>query len=47
VLLATYDEAQGPQLYSIETSGVCVRYFGTAVGKGRQVMAGEIAGLTD
>lgn len=36
ILLATLDP-NGPQLYGIEPSGSYVRYFGTAVGKGRQV----------
>eukprot|EP00891_Asterochloris_glomerata_P004683 jgi/Astpho2/4683/Aster-00244 len=34
-LLAVYDE-KGPQLYLVEPSGVSARFFGTAVGKGRQ-----------
>merc|ERR1711994_664734 len=32
-----YDESElGPQLYLIEPSGECLRYFGIAVGKGSQ-----------
>ena len=30
-------DKNGPQLYTIEPSGACTRYFGNAVGKGRQV----------
>ncbi|KAK9804513.1 hypothetical protein WJX73_002043 [Symbiochloris irregularis] len=35
VMLATMDRA-GPQLYVIDPSGTAYRYFGAAVGKGRQ-----------
>jgi len=36
-LLAVYDEsALGPQLYCVEPSGECLRYFATAVGKNAQ-----------
>jgi len=35
-LLATYDEATGPELYTIQPSGVCHRYYASAVGKGKQ-----------
>lgn len=34
-LLATYD-TEGPQLYVIEPTGIALRFFGAAVGKGRQ-----------
>jgi len=43
-LLAVYDD-EGPQLYQIEASGVGLRYFGTAVGKGRQGAKTEIERL--
>jgi len=43
-LLATYDH-DGPQLYGIETSGIAYRYFGTALGKGRQLAKTEIERL--
>jgi 20S proteasome subunit alpha 7 len=33
LLLASYDEACGPQLHQIEPSGSCQRYFATAAGK--------------
>merc|ERR1711957_534614 len=33
-LLASYTE-DGPQLYSIDTSGVSARFFATAMGKGK------------
>ena len=42
--IATYD-ANGPQLYLVEPSGVAHRYFGTAVGKGRQSVKTEIERL--
>lgn len=35
-LLACYDESDGPQLYMIDPSGECHKYFGIAVGKGQQ-----------
>jgi hypothetical protein len=34
-ILGGYDR-DGPQLYMIEPSGVAYRYFGAAIGKGRQ-----------
>lgn len=43
-LLAIYD-AEGPQLFQIEASGNSHRYFGTAVGKGRQTAKTEIERL--
>ncbi|KAF8062974.1 PAG1 [Scenedesmus sp. PABB004] len=43
-LLAVYDKA-GPQLYLVEPSGVAHRYFGTAVGQGRQSVKTEIERL--
>jgi len=36
VLLGCYDK-NGPQLYAMDPLGTCLRYFGAAVGKGRQV----------
>ncbi|KAK9914969.1 hypothetical protein WJX75_003096 [Coccomyxa subellipsoidea] len=44
VLLAAYDDS-GPQLYVVEPSGNCHRFFGTAVGKGRQAAKTEIERL--
>mmetsp|Transcript_9256 Transcript_9256/g.32156 ORF Transcript_9256/g.32156 Transcript_9256/m.32156 type:complete len:249 (+) Transcript_9256:199-945(+) len=44
VLLATYDK-DGPSLYLLETSGEAHRYFGTAIGKGRQGAKTEIEKL--
>ncbi|ESR43681.1 proteasome subunit alpha type [Citrus sinensis] len=35
VILGGYDR-DGPQLYMIEPSGISYRYFGAAIGKGRQ-----------
>ncbi|KAK9844201.1 hypothetical protein WJX81_007837 [Elliptochloris bilobata] len=43
-LLAVYDD-DGPQLYLIEPSGAGHRFFGTAVGKGRQAAKTEIERL--
>eukprot|EP00475_Leptophrys_vorax_P038737 TRINITY_DN6890_c0_g1_i4.p1 TRINITY_DN6890_c0_g1~~TRINITY_DN6890_c0_g1_i4.p1 ORF type:complete len:292 (-),score=25.73 TRINITY_DN6890_c0_g1_i4:64-939(-) len=44
VLLAGYDR-DGPQLYAIEPSGVSYRYYGTALGKGKQAAKTEIEKL--
>ncbi|KAG1338278.1 putative Proteasome subunit alpha type-3 [Cocos nucifera] len=44
VLLGGYDR-DGPQLYMIEPSGVSYRYFGAAIGKGRQAAKTEIEKL--
>uniref|UniRef100_A0A0D6R5R7 Proteasome subunit alpha type n=1 Tax=Araucaria cunninghamii TaxID=56994 RepID=A0A0D6R5R7_ARACU len=44
VILGGYDR-EGPQLYMIEPSGVAYRYFGAAIGKGRQAAKTEIEKL--
>lgn len=44
-LLAVHDKEAGPQLYLVEPSGVANRFFGTAVGKGRQSVKTEIERL--
>lgn len=44
ILLATFG-SQGPELYVVETSGIAHRYYGTAVGKGRQAAKTEIEKL--
>lgn len=44
VILAGYDR-EGPQLYMVEPSGVSYRYFGAAIGKGRQAAKTEIEKL--
>ncbi|KAF6261749.1 20S proteasome alpha subunit G [Scenedesmus sp. NREL 46B-D3] len=44
-LLAVHDKAAGPQLYLVEPSGIAHRYYGTAVGKGRQSVKTEIERL--
>lgn len=36
VLLSIYDDMNGPQLYMIDTSGECYRYFAIAIGKSAQ-----------
>uniref|UniRef100_A0A0E0FUR5 Proteasome subunit alpha type n=1 Tax=Oryza nivara TaxID=4536 RepID=A0A0E0FUR5_ORYNI len=44
VILGGYDR-DGPQLYMIEPSGVSYKYFGAALGKGRQAAKTEIEKL--
>lgn len=44
VLFAVYD-VDGPALYLVEPNGVSQRYFGTAVGKGRQAAKTEVEKL--
>ncbi|GBG70095.1 hypothetical protein CBR_g5726 [Chara braunii] len=44
VILGCYDKEE-PQLWMIEPSGVAYRYFGTAIGKGRQAAKTEIEKL--
>ncbi|KAF8370017.1 hypothetical protein HHK36_031956 [Tetracentron sinense] len=44
VILGGYDR-DGPQLYMVEPSGVSHRYFGAAIGKGRQAAKTEIEKL--
>jgi len=44
-IMAVHDKAAGPQLYMVEPSGTAHRYFGTAVGKGRQAAKTEIERL--
>eukprot|EP00850_Spirogloea_muscicola_P017234 SM000146S00954 [mRNA] locus=s146:121896:124517:+ [translate_table: standard] len=44
VILGGVDK-DGPQLYMIEPTGVSYRYFGTAIGKGRQAAKTEIEKL--
>ncbi|KAK4346123.1 hypothetical protein RND71_036299 [Anisodus tanguticus] len=44
VILGGYDR-DGPQLYLVEPSGVSYRYFGAAIGKGRQAAKTEIEKL--
>lgn len=43
-ILGGFDR-EGPQLYMIEPSGVAYRYFGAAIGKGRQAAKTEIEKL--
>ncbi|CAM9412453.1 unnamed protein product [Chrysoparadoxa australica] len=46
VLMAAYDEEdKQPYLYAVEPSGVSYRYFGCAIGKGRQGAKTEIEKL--
>ncbi|KAF2291767.1 hypothetical protein GH714_035522 [Hevea brasiliensis] len=44
VILGGYDR-DGPQLYMIEPSGISYRYFGAAIGKGKQAAKTEIEKL--
>ncbi|CAN1253229.1 Proteasome subunit alpha type-3 [Linum perenne] len=44
VILGGYDR-DGPQLYMIEPSGISHRYFGAAIGKGKQAAKTEIEKL--
>mmetsp|Transcript_36135 Transcript_36135/g.80415 ORF Transcript_36135/g.80415 Transcript_36135/m.80415 type:complete len:250 (-) Transcript_36135:623-1372(-) len=44
ILLATYDQ-NGPQLHVVDPSGTSYRYYGAAVGKGRQAARNEIEKL--
>ncbi|GMP91628.1 hypothetical protein CsSME_00042240 [Camellia sinensis var. sinensis] len=44
VILGGYDR-EGPQLYMIEPSGISYRYFGAAIGKGKQAAKTEIEKL--
>ncbi|KAF5750338.1 proteasome subunit alpha type-3-like [Tripterygium wilfordii] len=44
VILGGYDR-DGPQLYMVEPSGVSYRYFGAAIGKGRQAAKTEVEKL--
>nr|KJB55440.1 hypothetical protein B456_009G076300 [Gossypium raimondii] len=44
VILGGYDR-DGPQLYMVEPSGISYRYFGAAVGKGKQAAKTEIEKL--
>lgn len=45
ILMATYDKSQGPALHVIEPSGTSFRFYGAAVGKGRQLARNEIEKL--
>jgi len=44
-LLACYDEHDGPQLYMIDPSGECQKYFAMAIGKGQQAARVELEKL--
>lgn len=45
VILTTWTEENGPEMYSIETSGVSFGYFGCATGKAKQAAKTEIEKL--
>jgi len=42
VLLATYDDAHGPQLYTIDPVGTAYRYFGAAIAKQKAAAKTEL-----
>ncbi|GLT44740.1 hypothetical protein SLA2020_186200 [Shorea laevis] len=44
IILGGYDR-EGPQLYMVEPSGISYRYFGAAIGKGKQLAKTEIEKL--
>jgi len=45
LILGSWDQDSGPQMYMIEPSGLCYGYFATAVGKGRAAAKGELEKL--
>ena len=45
ILMSTYDKSNGPALHVIDPSGTSFRYYGAAVGKGRQLARNEIEKL--
>lgn len=45
VIIASYDEYNGPALHMIDASGQCYGYFGCASGKERQMARNEIEKL--
>jgi len=42
VVLSSYDKNDGPQMFSIEPSGVCYGYHGCTIGKAKQAAKTEI-----
>eukprot|EP00455_Lapot_gusevi_P052550 TRINITY_DN800_c0_g1_i1.p1 TRINITY_DN800_c0_g1~~TRINITY_DN800_c0_g1_i1.p1 ORF type:complete len:258 (+),score=60.37 TRINITY_DN800_c0_g1_i1:75-848(+) len=45
VLLGSFDNEAGPQLYMVEPTGVCNRYYASAIGKNKQGAKGELEKL--
>ena len=45
VVLTTWTEEKGPEMYCIEPSGVSFGYFGCAIGKAKQAAKTEIEKL--
>ncbi|KRT82017.1 hypothetical protein AMK59_5958, partial [Oryctes borbonicus] len=45
VILGTYDEIDGPQMYMIDPSGVSYGYYGCAIGKAKQSAKTEVEKL--
>lgn len=46
IIIASYDEFNGPALHMIDASGQCYGYFGCAAGKERQMARNEIEKLS-
>jgi len=46
VIIASYDEFNGPALHMIDAAGQCYGYFGCAAGKERQMARNEIEKLS-
>lgn len=46
VIIASYDELNGPALYMIDSAGQCYGYYGCAAGKERQMARNEIEKLS-
>jgi len=42
LIIAAYDQTNGPSLHMIDSAGQCFGYFGCAAGKGRQMARNEI-----
>ncbi|RWS29340.1 proteasome alpha subunit-like protein, partial [Leptotrombidium deliense] len=47
LLLGTWDQFDGPQLYCLDPSGLSVGYFGCTVGKAKQAAKTEIEKITN
>jgi len=45
LLMAVYDEIKGPQLYTLDSSATCHRYFAASAGKGKASASSELEKL--
>lgn len=45
VMLSTWSEIDGPELFMIDPAGVCYMFHGCAIGKGKQAAKTEIEKL--